>query len=289
MPNFIIVGAAKSGTTSLAKYLNQHPDIFIPEKKELRYFVKNTLLSVSRKDPSFNYIRKSSVFDFSVYLSYFNGRFEKMLGEASVHYLYNYEEAIKRIKRRLGDVKIIVVLREPVSRAVSNWKYQDKDFLPFKESVLMEEKRMSVGYNSFWFYKSQGFYGRQVEAYINAFDDVKIVIYDDFVNDPLNVVLDLYAFLGVDCEFMPDTKIRYNQTNVSIVPSNKLLRSVMNNQSVVDMFKYMYRKKLIDEKFYFQKDELVDFEFLKTMRDLYRKDVHLLETLLGVSLLKWFK
>ena len=60
-PNFLIVGAAKAGTTSFAKYLNQHPDVFIPENKELRYFISETIKNINRKDPQLKEILLTSV------------------------------------------------------------------------------------------------------------------------------------------------------------------------------------------------------------------------------------
>ena len=110
LPNFIIIGAARAGTTSLYNYLKQHPQIYIPKVKEPRYFVSNTLNKISKSDPSYDNIRESSVFDKNEYYQLFNtDRAYKRYGEASVHYLYNYKECIPRIKSELGDISIIIM------------------------------------------------------------------------------------------------------------------------------------------------------------------------------------
>ena len=121
-PNFLIVGAAKAGTTSLAKYLGAHPDIFIPEQKELRFFIKDTILQINPKDPLLEGILKQSILDKEEYFSLFDVK-EKLTGDASVHYLYHHEEAILNIKKYVGDVHIIIMLRNPVKRAISNYEF----------------------------------------------------------------------------------------------------------------------------------------------------------------------
>ena len=118
MPNFLIVGAAKCGTSSLHNYLNQHPDIFMPsynargmKVKEPRFLVKEII-----KNRVHN-----GVWDFEEYKSLFSDvKHEKLIGESTVLYLYYYETAIKNIKHYLGnDIKIIIMLRKPVDRAFS--------------------------------------------------------------------------------------------------------------------------------------------------------------------------
>ena len=144
LPNFLIVGAAKSGTSSLHQYLLQHPDIFMPTFNEE---------GLSLKEPQF--LIKSKVekrlhfgiWEWKEYLSIFEDVEEqKVIGEASVFYLYYYEEAIKNIKSRLGnDVKIIILLRNPVDRAFSAFLHVSKsvkESLSFEDALAQEEGRL---------------------------------------------------------------------------------------------------------------------------------------------------
>ena len=134
-PNFLIVGAAKSGTTSLFHYLKQHPEVFMPDLKEPQFLVCEKIKGRLHK-----YIDSAAE-----YYELFEKSTEKCAGEASVFYLYYFEEAIKNIKKELGsDVKIIIVLREPVSRAISAYEHvlrnNPKEKLSFKEALLKKEK-----------------------------------------------------------------------------------------------------------------------------------------------------
>ena len=112
MPNFLIVGAAKSGTTSLYAYLKQHPDIFMPEWKELSFFSGDEYTPLHKvKKPRY-------------YRTVFAGaKNESAIGEASTSYLYD-QTAAAAIKAKLGNIKIIIVLRDPVSMSYSLYSHQ---------------------------------------------------------------------------------------------------------------------------------------------------------------------
>ena len=110
-PNFLIVGASMSGTTSLAKYLNAHPDIYIPKQKELRYFVKDTINRTSMWDPLKKHIISQSKLNEKEYFSLMNNDNSKLVGESSIHYLNHPEASIPSIHKHVGDIPIIIMLR----------------------------------------------------------------------------------------------------------------------------------------------------------------------------------
>ena len=118
-PNFIIVGVARCGTTSLFHYLEQHPEIGMAKVKEPKYFSSLDLTLPQ------NGIGDSTVFsklikDEASYDNLFEGlEGYKAVGEASSDYFYYHKTVIPRIKKKLGDIKIIVCLRDPVERAFS--------------------------------------------------------------------------------------------------------------------------------------------------------------------------
>jgi hypothetical protein len=114
-PNFLIVGAAKSGTTSLYNYLKQHPDIYMPKHKEPLFMTSEIYANLSEKDPRRHLNDEAKVYTYEDYLRLFaDAKNEQMLGEASATYLYYYDVAIPKIKRYLGDPKIVIMLRDPV-------------------------------------------------------------------------------------------------------------------------------------------------------------------------------
>ncbi len=198
-PNFITVGAAKSATTSIHYYLSQHPDIFMSEPKEPQYFVANKVkdlihLSISEKDDYYNLFKESIG--------------KKIIGESSVFYLFFYEEAIKNIKKELGeDVKILIVLRNPIDRAFSAFlhikrshsTFHDKSFedlikLDLEKDPYLEELTPMAKIIR------MGMYSEMIQAYKNAFKNVKIVLFDDFTNDTNAFLKDILTFLDVSTE-----------------------------------------------------------------------------------------
>jgi len=119
LPNFLVVGVAKSGTTSLYHYLNQHPDIFIPSRKECRFFSSKP---GNFKGPGREF-QNDTIKDIQGYRRLFLGCFNiSARGDVSNDYLFYYTESIENIKRHIGeDAKIIIRLRNPIDRAYSNY------------------------------------------------------------------------------------------------------------------------------------------------------------------------
>jgi len=146
-PNFIVVGAAKSGTTSLFHYLNQHPDVFIPDKKECRFFSQ---MPGGFKGPGDEHVNETIIRTYSEYLELFKeAKSETALGDVSPDYMFYYQNSIKNIKETLGQVKIIIVLRNPVFRAFSQYMHFRRDGrenLSFEEALTQEESRQNQGW-----------------------------------------------------------------------------------------------------------------------------------------------
>ena len=103
-PNFLIVGAAKSGSTSLYQYLSQHPEVFMPVNKEPNYFVGEYQKLMNESSPNYTRSMNRMVFDKNAYYNLFNkATLEHMaIGEAPVTYLFKPEFAIPKIKKELG-------------------------------------------------------------------------------------------------------------------------------------------------------------------------------------------
>ena len=202
LPNFLIVGAAKSGTSSLYEYLSQHPDVYLCPVKEPCYFSDgNPRLARTDLD----------------YEALFNGRTsEKAVGEASASYLHD-SEAPEKIKALLDRVKIIIILRNPVDRAYSQWGqifYQlGYEKLSFEEALEAEDDRIALGkfgesspfYYGFYRYFHAGLYYEQVKRYFDTFDRerVQVHIFEEFIQDPIKSCQEIFAFIGVDPNFRP--------------------------------------------------------------------------------------
>lgn len=217
MPNFLIVGAMKSGTTSLWRYLQQHSEIYMPDEKEPRFLTSSRL------------IKSRPIRTFEDYIKLFGDiKEEKAIGEASPHYLYPYSSTIPTIKNYLGDVKIIIILRNPTDRAFSAYKHtfliEKSETLPFEKCLeLEEERKKNEVLPMMHFYKDLGFYYSQVKAYMENFSRVKVCLYDDLSRDALGLAQDLYGFLEVHRSFIPEVGIKHNISP----PKNKFLREFL--------------------------------------------------------------
>ncbi len=231
-PNFLIVGAARSGTTSLYNYLKQHPDIYMPKHKEPLFMTSEIYANLSERDPRRHLNDDAKVYTYEDYLCLFaDAMNEKMLGEASATYLYYYESAIPKIKYYLDDPKIIIMLRDPVARAYSSYGNIVRDgaeSCSFDEFLEQEETRKRENWDILNMPVSNGLYFAQVKAYLDNFTDVRVIIFDDFKKDTFTVTRETYAFLGVDSQFTPDVHEAFNQ---SVRSKYKLIEYLLNKDN----------------------------------------------------------
>lgn len=227
-PNFLIVGAAKCGTTSLFEYLRRHPDVYMPACKELSYF--------AGKD-------ETDAGTFNDYLKFFsNAKNESRVGEASGAYLHSSSAPLK-IASALGkNTKIIILLRNPIEMAYSLWAHNRKDgneHLAFEEALDTEAARMNDSHFAsqikIWLYQfayiDRAKYARQVERYLDTFGrkNVRVYIFETFFDNIKDNMQDVYEFLEIDTSFkLP----KYNRYNVAGDVRSKYLRSLYAERKV---------------------------------------------------------
>jgi hypothetical protein len=208
IPNFFIVGAPKCGTTGLYHYLKQHPDIFMPERKEPNFFCAD--LEISR-----------AIRDSSAYLRLFaQAGAERRLGEASVWYLFS-RRAASAIKSFNPDALIIAMLRNPVEMlyALHSQRFLSgyDDIAEFRTALArsVQDRSGEIGADradrlmQAPFCPQIGHYGEQIERYLSLFgeDRVRIIIYEDFKNDTARIYRETLDFLQVENVFLPEFKI----------------------------------------------------------------------------------
>jgi len=218
-PNFLVIGAARSGTTSLHGLLIQHPEIYLPRNKqpEPHFFLKT-----SEYKKGYHYYLKKH-FD--------NVANEKAIGEISTSYLFG-DEVAERIWNYNSNMKLICMLRDPVQRAFSNYWHSKKngfEKLEFPEAIHQAEQRHSKldlkqKEIAPFAYIGRGLYGFQIEKYLKFFnrDQICILIMEEFYNDIQAEIKKLYNFLSVDSSFIPNTQqLNPNKS----VPENEALSS----------------------------------------------------------------
>lgn len=196
-PNLLIVGAAKSGTTSLYNYLSKHPDIFMSVNKE-PHFLINKEIGSTRIPNGIN--------DLEEYTELFkNGSSFKYRGEASAMYLQFPDISIKNIRKYLSPkTKILIMLRNPIDRAFSGYhhvrRFNKIENLNFEEAINVCEDRYvrNLNITPASRYLNIGLYSKKVSKYLNEFkENVHIIIYDDFISDANNELLKVYDFLSI--------------------------------------------------------------------------------------------
>ena len=242
MPNFLIVGAAKAGTTSLYDYLRQHPDIFMPEWKELSFFIGDSCGPLHR-------VRKPSHYD-----KVFSGaKQHKAIGEASTSYLYDIA-APAIIKSKLGAIKILIILRDPVAMSYSLYNHQSRKegetITDFEAALAAEVKRLNdpafkkkcYGWHANYYYFQRGLYCEQVQRYLDTFgkDHVKIFLFDELAGDAVRVVREAYRFLDVDDSYVPEIMVHNPAGGIISIP-----RFWQDAGLFIKTFQYVFSKNII--------------------------------------------
>jgi len=228
LPNFLIIGAAKSGTSALYHYIRQHPDIYMSPRKETHFF------AFENGNPSTNGPGDTipgAITRLEEYLKLFeNVKNEKIVGEASPTYIY-LPRACERIKFHIPDVQMIAILRNPVDRAYSAYMHLIRDgrepISDFSQALKVEEERIEANWGPIWHYKRGGLYFEQVKRYYETFekDQLRIYLHEDLDSAPQNVLKDVFDFLEVSDSWMPDVSVR---PNVSGVPKSTHLHALMH-------------------------------------------------------------
>lgn len=217
-PNFFIVGAPKCGTTAMNDYLAQHPEIFIPEIKEVHFFGSDLHFS------------KGALRDEDAYLALFTGTSAPRRGEASVWYLYS-RCAAAEIHAFNPNAKIIVMLRDPPDMLYSQhsqFLYNgNEDITDFRAALAAEDARRagrriprSAHLVEGLFYADTVRYAEQLARYFDRFsrENVHVIIYDDFRSDLAGSYRETLRFLGVREDFAPE---------FAVVNPNKRARSAL--------------------------------------------------------------
>ena len=291
LPNLLIVGAAKSGTTSLHNYLNQHPSVFMCSPKEPHFLINKDI--GEQRIPN-------GVLSVEDYKFLFKGSStKKYRGESSVMYLSFPEFAIKNINKYLSkDVKIIIMLRNPVDRAYSGYqhvkRYNFMESLSFEKALDQSENRYHNTSNMTPAsrYLELGMYFEQVKRFIEEFDNIHVIIYDDYKNDFSSEMNNVFKFLDLDA-------FKVNTDEKHMVGGwewkNYWIKSLMMKKNPFKTalkfllpFKSL-RKSIMEnlKKGNTNKIEKINPETEKWLKEYYKSDVKKLSLLLDKDLNNW--
>ena len=234
---FICVGAARSGTTRLWEWLNLHPDVHMSPIKETNYFARDligrhgpgdrdALPDVKAVDvPTFGKRHAAIVQEEQAYVQLLTNPDKIHRGEISPSYLYHARQAAPRIHEFNPECRIIIILREPVGRAISAhslFTAHGREVLTLRDAIFQEDERMSAGWEHAWAYKSSGFYYERVSTFFNEFGrkNVWVGLYEDLDQAPQDTFNSICDFLGAPRATILSTE----KVNQSPSPNGILLR-----------------------------------------------------------------
>jgi len=303
MPEFLIIGAGKSGTTSVDNYLKQHPEIFISPKKEPNFFgyELNTAADFEGSPELKHY--QNSVTNIAAYLDLFKGaKSNQKKGETSNTYMY-HATAAERIMHYNPSIKMIAILRQPAERLYSRYLHLAReDRLPTAhfEDCLDRE--------TIWWHRNdlvkEGFYGKHLSKFYKLFDkgQLKVILFDELRAAPQEVLKDIFGFIGVDNSIEIDFSVEYNKSGFI---KNKTVDAIIGQNSKPKEF----IKKIMPTAFF---DKIKNHQFVqkrlnnargknlarpklspelkaKITNEIYAEDIKLLSTLIQKDLSHWVK
>lgn len=286
-PAFFVVGAAKSGTTALWNYFQQHPDIFVTNDiriKELGYFSNQYGITNENQ-----------------YQKYFSGATEsQIIGEVTHVYLTS-EESANWIKKEIPQAKIIIILRNPIDRAYSlyNWMIMEgyESSASFKNSLSLEKERrqnssgLLHSFNQNYYYFKSGLYYKQVKRYIDVFgrNNVLILAYEEFNKDQLFYMNSIFTFLGVSTlKVLKNQRVNKSKSIISIKIQylfRRLLNKYYNRPRINKFILWLMKINTVNKK-----PNKLSKNVRNELKIKYEKDVSLLSNLCNYNFTKlWFK
>ncbi|MBS0018680.1 MAG: sulfotransferase [Arthrospira sp. SH-MAG29] len=292
LPNFLIIGVEKSGTTSIYNYLNQHPEVYMSPVKETNFLEREWSLDDNRKPSRIDTLEKYT----DLFKSVTN---EKAIGEVSPNYLFKYKTSIPKIDKILPNTKLIAILRNPVDRAYSDYLMHIRDVIGGKNVPSLSAQATKNPITSFTIKK--GFYVEPLMAFFEKFgrENIKVYWYDDLQESPVAFMQDIYEFIGVDKTFIPDTSRRAQQ---AAVPKNQTVNSVLRTQnpvrktvaSILRLFlpeatRQKIRDRLLSANYQGKSALPLTEEERQLLQNLYREDILKLQELLDKDLSHWLK
>ena len=286
LPDFLVIGAQRCGTTFLYKLLKMHPSICISSKKETFYFIRDE-----------EYVK-----GLSYYSSFFSDCDENSLkGELTPDYLFDYK-ALERIRADLGDsLKMIAILRNPIDRAWSQYQRSvrgGKNIATFEKSIIKYPRLLE-----------RGLYAQQLERYLTLFprENLLITFYDD-IKENIDAYLEkVFGFLGVNWsnqikdilnEQTLDKSTNYGRAirhrwlsaNVYFMRKVKDITSLANSQPIDNiMDKLIRNQKELSKKFNLTNKRYTEIkpETRLYLQHYYSEDLIKLSTLAGRDLTHW--
>lgn len=279
LPTFIVFGTRKAGTSSLYHYLDQHPEVYMSTLKGTRFFLYDPENPEAGKK-----LPVKSLVDFKSYFAGAEKINAKAVGEVSPSYLSSRQAAL-RIKATIPNVRLIASLRNPVDRMYSQYQ-MDMRLRSEKDRVPLTMDNVSNWFNA-------GLYGEHLKNYYNIFDpeQIKILVFEDWIRNPVAMLRELYQFINVSEEFVPDMKTQYNKGGA---PKNERIASLLKHRDFYIGLK-PYVPNIVRSNINrvrnmnMRKAPPLEPEMRRHLQELYSDDIELLQNVIHKDLSIWKK
>jgi hypothetical protein len=300
LPNFLVIGAARSGTTSLYQYLKQHPQIYMCPIKETNFFAHESgeaepsdVGSGVERGPQIP-AKITSIEDYAALFQAVSN--EKAIGEVSPGYLPS-PIAPRRIRQHIPDAKLIAILRDPVERAYSAYLWRVTNGRAPREEFA-SIPRLLRGERDWWSKRRHkfvrvGFYYIHLKRYLEHFarGQIRCFLYEDLKADALGMLQDIFGFLKVDAGFRPDVSTRRGATGI---PRSRALHTILAKSgplaaSLKRFLPGSLRQRIVN----LQNRNILKPQLATQVRrewiEVYREDIVQLQDLLGRDLSAWLQ
>ena len=303
-PDFLVIGAPKAGTSALHEALRAHPQVYVPSgrhpyEKEPKYFMCEDAPPPAYCGPGDAHSQQEWVWRRADYASLFApAPAGQLRGESTPFYLWSHG-AKRRIAEQLPDAKLIVIVRDPVDRAYSNWMHLWVDGLEpeadFATAMAAEEERIAAGYAPFWRYRELGLYGQQLEDLYTLVprEQVHVLRFGSLIEEPTRALDDVAAFLGIETGLLSEvpannTRLFAQQGPVADSVGRVIRAGAALGAHVPPQLWRQASKPLIA---YRQRGAAprprLDPDLRARLVDSFADDIALLESLTGLDLAAW--
>lgn len=299
LPNFIVIGAQKCGTTALYNALCQHPEIYMSPIKEPFYFVLNDA-PPAYKVPTPEYAQRLR-YRWEDYLTLFqDATTQHAIGEASALYLSSYQPEVTaaRIAERLPAVRLIALLRNPVDRAHSAFQYYRmrgyESCKRFAEALVAETTYSLSERAPDLRHFANGCYYANLKPYFEHFprEQIRLYLYEEWNQQPQAVLHDIFAFLGID----ETVVIEPARTNVTFRYRHRWLQRFLDEPNQTrDRLELLLRGRLRTRvyrrlrRYNRRQPPALDPEMRRVLIERYRSDIEQLQCLLKRDLSHWLR
>jgi hypothetical protein len=309
-PDFFLVGAAKAGTTALAHYLNEHPQVYLSPIKEPNFFSKADIhpeyfRDLLKQRLKFFDLKKylatrplqqrhaAYITNESDYLALFREALQDQItGEASASYLPSPSAAVAILQAN-PQARILIVLRNPIARAFSHYLMDLRvnfTSLSFRKALEADIHATHQFWNATSQYITLGLYTEQVKRYMEAFppEQIKIILHEDLKSNTLKTLYETYAFLGIDTSFVPNLEELHNE---SFVFRNNFINALYRRINIVEWVNKnvspQFKKRL--RSFITKKKNLpvLSTDDKAFLLPYFKDDIRQLESLINRDLSAW--